>query len=170
MKVVKGMGIAALTATLALQMATIASSPHRSQVPPGATTVKGGCGTTTLYKGASPVWTASAAPPEFLVQATGRADIVNAFIFGYPLQTGHRANRQNKILWVVRRPRDGTGLEISGHPLGHSAPVVRVRVAPDSQPGEIYPSVVNVPTAGCWHFTLRWHGNDDAIDLRYRNG
>jgi hypothetical protein len=170
MNVVKGMGIAALTATLALQVATISSSPHRSQVPPGAAIVKGGCGRTTLYKGASPGWTASAAPPEFLVQATGRADIVNAFIFGYPLQTGNRANRQNKILWVMRRLRDGADLDISGHPLGHSAPVVQVHLSPNSNPGEIYPSIVNVPTPGCWHFTLRWHGNDDVIDLPYRRG
>ncbi len=40
---------------------------------------------------------------------------------------------------------------------------------PDSSPGEIYPSYVNVPTAGCWHLTLHWAGHTDWIDLHYNS-
>ena len=37
----------------------------------------------------------------------------------------------------------------------------------DSSPGEIYPSIVDVPSPGCWHFTLSWAGHHDEIDLLY---
>lgn len=38
----------------------------------------------------------------------------------------------------------------------------------DSAPGEIYPSVVDVPEAGCWDFTLRFSGQTARIELAYR--
>jgi hypothetical protein len=41
-------------------------------------------------------------------------------------------------------------------------------VAADSFPGEIYPTTVEVPNAGCWHFELAWGGNKTSVDLLYR--
>jgi hypothetical protein len=29
------------------------------------------------------------------------------------------------------------------------------------------PSIINLPTAGCWRFTLRWSGQLDTLDLTY---
>jgi hypothetical protein len=40
----------------------------------------------------------------------------------------------------------------------------RTRPAPA---GEIYPSYVNVPSAGSWRLALHWAGHVDQIDLRY---
>jgi hypothetical protein len=89
------------------------------------------------------------------------------FLFGHPLRAGNPANPSNKILWVVASPRDGMPLRLSGHPIGASAPVVTSTWPANASPGEIYPSIINVPAPGCWHFTLSWKGHTDAVDLNY---
>ena len=160
--------LAALSAVL---VAACTAAPTRTvtggHVPTGATRVAGGCGATQLYKGASPAWTASAGPPTSLVQGLARAGEATAFIFGYPLRAGHPENPDNKILWVVRQPRNGAELVLSGHPLDRAAPTVEVHEPADSSPGEIYPSIVDVPSPGCWQFTLRWGPHRDIIELPY---
>lgn len=129
--------------------------------------VNGGCGITPLYRGASPAWTANADPPSFLPHVFTAKHQAVGYLFGYPLRAGHPTDPTNKILWVVRQPRDGSDLVLSAHPVRRPAPVVRVSEPDDSSPGEIYPSIVDVPKAGCWAFTLRWHGNTDTLDLLY---
>ena len=161
-KIVLGAGLAVLV----LLLGSCSSAGIRAGVPHGAHLVAGGCGSTTLYRNASQPW-ASAGPSD-LVQATGHGDQVTAFIFGYPLRAGDPQDPANKILWVVRTPRDGSELLISGHPLGSATPSVELRQPANSSPGEIYPSIVNVPKAACWQFTLTWHANSDTIDLQYR--
>jgi hypothetical protein len=89
------------------------------------------------------------------------------FLFGNPLRAGKPTNPANKILWVVASPRDGSPLRVTGHPLGATAPVVSATFPANSAPGEIYPSIINVPAPGCWHFNLSWNGHSDAVDLRY---
>ena len=76
-------------------------------------------------------------------------------------------NHANKILWIMRLPRNGSPLTIEATPLHAAAPRVRLAWPADSSPGEIYPSYVNVPTAGCWQIALRWAGHTDRLDLRY---
>jgi hypothetical protein len=120
-----------------------------------------------LYRGASQSWTKTAGAPVELVQATSRKGDAAAFIFGYPLRAGHPENPSNKILWVVRQPREGSDLLISSHSVAQLQPIVTVRETADSSPGEIYPSIVDVPSRGCWQFTLQWHGHTDAISLPY---
>ena len=73
----------------------------------------------------------------------------------------------NKILWVVGVQRTGD-LEIDGVPLGKTGPVVHYSFPANSSPGEIYPSGVDVPEAGCWAFTLRFAGQTAQIELAYR--
>jgi len=136
-----------------------------SSVPPGARSVSGGCGPTALYQGGSETW--ARAGPSGLVQATSHDGNAVAFLFAHPLRAGEPDNPANKILWVVKQPRDGADLDITGHPLGATAPTVAQHVAADSGPGEIYPSIVNVPRAGCWQFTLSWNGHADTIELPY---
>ena len=105
-----------------------------------------------------------------LVQATSTEGNVVAFLFVDPLRAGEPENPANKILWVVKKPRGGTDLVINGHPLDADAPAVPQSEAADSSPGEIYPSIVNVPSPGCWQFTLQWNGNTDTIELPYTEG
>jgi hypothetical protein len=90
------------------------------------------------------------------------------FIFGNPLTSSRRQGPANKILWVVGVPRNGSALQITGHPLDAIAPLVHVTQPANSFPGEIYPTIVDVPKPGCWHFELAWAGNKASVDLLYR--
>jgi hypothetical protein len=131
--------------------------------------VPGGCGQTSVFEGGV---------PQALVEATGsnapnvpyalaHPGIAAGFLFGYPLRVVPPGTNSNKILWVVGTTRTGD-LTIDGHPLGASTPTVRYTQPPNSGPGEIYPSGVEVPVAGCWQFTLRWSGQVAEIELDYR--
>ncbi|HUY59356.1 MAG TPA: hypothetical protein VMV16_06565 [Solirubrobacteraceae bacterium] len=99
--------------------------------------------------------------------ALSRHRDVTAVIFGYPLQAGSPKVRQNKVLWIMRLSRRGLPLHITARPLHSSHPVVKETEPADSSPGQIYPSYVNVPRAGCWRINLRWAGHSDQLALRY---
>jgi hypothetical protein len=90
------------------------------------------------------------------------------FIFGYPLRAGHPTNPSNKILWVVGFPRNGLPLEITGQLSGADAPSLHESETAHSGPGEIYPSIVDVPQSGCWRFDLSWAGHHDVVYLQYQ--
>ena len=145
-------------------------SGNSAAIPAGAQRVGGGCGTTALYTGASEAWTSAAQGPTALVQATGHDGNAVAFLFAHPLRAGEPENPANKILWVVKEPRGVSDLVITAHPLEAGAPTVHHSEVADSGPGEIYPSIVNVPEPGCWAFTLEWNGNKDTIELPYTQG
>jgi hypothetical protein len=138
----------------------------------GAARLAGGCGRTLLHRGRPPAWTAPAfansspaTPWPFAVSDRGT---VVAIVFGYPLRAGEPTDPVNKILWIMRRPRHGSPLTVQARPFDAQLPVVGRTWPADSSPGEIYPSFVNVPKAGCWHLTLRWAHNTDSIDLRFK--
>jgi hypothetical protein len=161
------LGIAACGSTHAARHVTV----HHATPAPNA--VAGGCGATSLHRGTLPAW----AEPAFAAGGSrtspwpyGVAEHGNvvAVVFGYPLRAGRPTHSPNKVLWIMRQPRDGSPLTISAtQPSGGGRPVHATWPA-DSGPGEIYPSYVNVPSAGCWHVTLQWAHHTDAIDLRYR--
>lgn len=135
-------------------------------------TCSAACGTTAMHRGGPLAWTNSAwssssGPPTGLPYATSAHGSAAAFIFGNPLRAGDPSNPANKILWIVRLPRDGSALVIRAKPLHATAPVVTVTRPPDSSPGQIYPSYVNVPSPGCWRLTLKWAGQSDTLDLRW---
>ena len=48
--------------------------------------------------------------------------------------------------------------------------LVPVEEPASSGPGEIYPTIVEVPFVGCWHVELAWGPNTDAVDLIYLPG
>lgn len=90
------------------------------------------------------------------------------YLFGYPLRAVNSdGTSYNKILWYVRLPRDGHSLHIEARPRGQQAPVVQSVHRSGASPGEIYPSVVDVPTPGCWLVTLSWGPHTDTVDLQY---
>jgi hypothetical protein len=81
--------------------------------------------------------------------ATGNPPDALAYVFAGELVAGaspRRNGSNNKILWVLR---DTTALNfvVDGSPLGQAAPVVSVHGGP---------SIVDVPSPGCWTFTLHW--------------
>jgi hypothetical protein len=138
---------------------------------PGATIVPGGCGSTPLLQGNVPAWLDEAGAhnnPDGLPYVIAIPSAAAGFIFGYPLRAGHPQSPTNKILWVVGLPRNGSPLEITGHPLKATTPSIKQTQPNDSGPGEIYPSIVDVPRAGCWHFDLTWAGHHAAVELEYQ--
>ena len=156
--------------TLVVACGSTRSSVRRVASP--SLIVPGGCGATKLYRGRLPAWTAPAfadtspGPPPWPHALSARGNVV-AIVFGNPLRAGNPTGRMNKILWIMRLPRHASPLRIEATPLHATVPAIRNAWPPDSSPGEIYPSYVNVPTAGCWQLTLRWAGHTDSIDLHY---
>ncbi len=127
------------------------------------------CAAAAIHHGPPPAWTAGAwadSSPGFSVPysvATG--GLAAAFFFADPLRAGHPTDPTNKVLWVVRRPRDGMPLTISARRAGGRSPTVRITRPADSGPGEIYPSYVDLPQAGCWRLTLAWGSHRAAINV-----
>ncbi len=141
----------------------------------GVAAAVAGCGATKIAHGPIPAWTApafgasSSRTPPWPHAVSEHGNVV-AVVFGYPLRAGRPTNPANKVLWIMRLPRNGSPLRITARPLHANAPLVRIVAPADSSPGEIYPSYVNVPSAGCWRLSLRWAGHTDSIDLPYRPG
>jgi hypothetical protein len=118
--------------------------------------------------GVLPVWTRagfSQARPRMRYElgASGR---IAAIPFG-PLTAPPTASHANKILWVshVSPTAPGVSLRILAQRMTgvrqDGTPVVRVV---SGGPG---PSIINLPSPGCWRFTLRWSGWTDQLDLQY---
>jgi hypothetical protein len=116
-----------------------------------------------------PEWTASAKAPGQIPHALSHEDNLVAVLFAGSLRAGANvANPSNKILWIVRDPRDGKELRLKLRRVdGTGEPVTQVEQA-DSGPGEIYPSGVDVPTAGCWHVLASWNGYTATMELNYQ--
>ena len=148
---------------------TPSPTPNRSPTA-AAIAVAGGCGTTQVYKGGVPDWLTQAGDnnnPNDLPYFITDPPIAAGFMFGYPLHATAPGKQGNKILWVVGIPRGGSDLHITGHPQNTITPTIDQAFPANSSPGEIYPSEVDVPQAGCWHFDLSWDKNKTSVDLVY---
>jgi hypothetical protein len=149
-------------AVLLLLLAGCTSSQPTPQVEASpsaaAHTVAGGCAGTVLTDAEPPVWaqggwTHTKGTPWDVPWALGTPDNTVAFVFANQLVTaaGPRADEtSNKVLWVSKDNPAG-GFTVEGRPLGQTQPVVTIAGGP---------SIVDVPTAGCWTFRLSWsaHG------------
>jgi hypothetical protein len=79
-----------------------------------------------------------------------------------PLRAPPLPDRSNKILWVSRLGLQSTdSLQIRAT-LGGTGRTVTREVT--GGPG---PSIINLPTAGCWSLNLSWSGHQDHLELRY---
>ena len=145
---------------------TSASVPTAAASP---VAVAGGCGSTAALRGSIPTWLEDAGGhnnPSGVPYVIAQPPLAAGFLFANPLRAGHPDNPANKILWVVRTPRDGP-LTIDGHPLGAAIPAIHEIQPDNSGPGEIYPSYVDVPTAGCWQFDLHWATSHAQVELTF---
>ncbi|RCG26176.1 hypothetical protein DQ384_29830 [Sphaerisporangium album] len=137
----------------------------RSHVPVSGET-RQGCGDTPVRDGSPPAWASVNAPGTRFV--LGREGNALGYLFTQPLRAGHPADPANKILWYVRQPREAKPLRVLAHPRGREHPVVELRFPSDSGPGEIYPSITDLPRPGCWTLELTWGSHHDTVDLFYR--
>jgi hypothetical protein len=117
--------------------------------------------------GVLPIWARAGFrdPNPQMPYVLGTAGEIAGLLFGNPLQSPPK-NHNNKILWVSHVPTTpGSDLRISAQRMTGSLPVgspVTRKVI--GGPG---PSIINLPSAGCWRLSLRWSGQIDMLDLRY---
>ena len=140
---------------------TKASPPTEGLSP---TTEAPGCdGTATRPGSEAPSWAVGGAPAlRFVESAEGN---VVGFLFADPLRSAPRSDAQNnKILWVVKDPRDGKSLRVTGR--NGTGQFSAVKDA-NSFPGQIYPMTVDAPSPGCWHLTLDWSQHTATVNLLY---
>ena len=149
-----------------------AGTPRAANVTASRPAPAGGCAPAFAY-GTLPTWArAGFNPPTMAMPYVlgARGEIV-AVVWARqdPLVTPAPPDRNNKILWVSKTP-DPTGapLQITARRLigGTAAGPVQQRTVAGG-PG---PSIIDMPAAGCWQFTLRWNGHTDTIDLPYASG
>jgi hypothetical protein len=82
-------------------------------------------------------------------------------LFGYPLASPARADRSNKILWIAHDPVQGP-LRIEAQLAGAGAVLERTVGFGGGQ------SIIDLPSPGCWRFTLHWGDHlTDVVDVPY---
>jgi hypothetical protein len=159
----------ALAAAVALLLAACGGSTSTT-TSTRATVAAATCVAAPVHTGAPPGWTAAAwadSSPGFRVPYSLASDnAAAAFWFAPRLRAGHPENPTNKVLWIVRFPRNGHPLEITARLAGNPAQTVRISRPADSEPGEIYPSYVDLPTPGCWRLQLAWGSHRASIDVQ----
>jgi hypothetical protein len=163
---------AAALAASAFGVSATAGGAPAGAAPAGAGAANT-CVPAPLHRGAPPRWTAPAwansSPGLRIPYALASNRAAAAFFFAPSLRAGHPTNPANKVLWVVRYPRDGSPLRILAHSGGAGRPeTTRLSFPDNSSPGEIYPSYVDLPTPGCWALTLRWSTHTATIDVQVR--
>ncbi len=79
-----------------------------------------------------------------------------------PLQVPPAADRNNKILWVSRVGGGDLNIRATLESSGQS--VTR------SVAGGPGPSIIDLPSPGCWSFDLTWGTQHDHIELEYVSG
>jgi hypothetical protein len=127
-----------------------------------------------VYNGGAPAWLVAAAgganAPTWVPYVMAHPALAGGFLFGHPLRAGHPDNPANKIMWAVRTPRQAAPLVLDAHPLGAPSPHVHYNQEANSSPGEIYPSIIDVPSPGCWVFSLSWATGSATVELDYTAG
>ena len=90
----------------------------------------------------------------------GERGTILGVLFGQPLSAPAAPDRGNKILWVTRDPHPPGPLTITAALDG----AVATLEVPEG-PG---PSLVDLPTPGCWRLTLAWPDHTDRVAIAYR--
>jgi len=153
-------GLTALAVVLVLMTgcsaasATRLPSPSAAVLPQQSQAAPGGCAGTRVTVGGVPASWAGFSGAGVVPWAMGAPPDALAYLFATQLVAeGLRPDgSSNKVLWVTRGlSRD---LTIVGRPLGRSQPVVTV--GGQVVNGNQLPSLVDVPTPGCWSFVVSW--------------
>jgi hypothetical protein len=156
--------ITAAIAALALAVALVAASAGS----PASAKSAARCVPSPILHGAPPRWTdpAWANSPGFRLPYALSANHAAAAFLWVKLRAGAPANPANKVLWVVRYARQGHPLRILAHWGRDPSVVRRASWSADASPGEIYPSYLNLPRAGCWKLSLSWGSHTAAVNVQ----
>ncbi|HKV87630.1 MAG TPA: hypothetical protein VJT78_06500 [Candidatus Dormibacteraeota bacterium] len=134
---------------------------------PRAHTLAGGCAGTVLTDAEPPKWAQDGwnhqeGSPWLVPWAFGTQKTTIAYVFADQLVAGPSPRvdgTSNKVLWEARDLPSGAGVMVEGNPYGKSQPTIGIAGGP---------SIVEVPTPGCWTFRLTWSaggGHADTINL-----
>jgi hypothetical protein len=85
---------------------------------------------------------------------------VVAIIFSEPLFAPPRPDANNKVLWVWRELSVASSDVRMTARLDGTGPAVTMGL-----PSPVGPSIVDLPSPGCWRVTLSWPGGSDTLDL-----
>jgi hypothetical protein len=143
------LAVAGGAAALALTRDADAPAP-----PAGSSACAGNISTAAL-----PTWARAGFTPDgqHTPHVFGSRKEIVGILFG-DLRAHQPKGTNNKILWVAK---NGPGtLRITAHLEGSDTTATRTV--------SLGPSIVDVPTAGCWQMKLTWPGHSDTIALRYR--
>jgi hypothetical protein len=149
-RTVAGLAVAVL---LAAGACTPSQSAQAKPSPTVTHTFAGGCGGTVLTDAEPPVWAQGGwnvvkGAPWSVPWALGSGGNAVAFVFARQLVAGSSPRTDgtnNKVLWVAKGT--ATSFVVAGIPPGATQPAVTVNGGP---------SIVDVPSAGCWKFQLTW--------------
>lgn len=154
----RGAGLAAILILLAGACTSSPAAPSQARTSPEAGipihSVAGGCSGTVVTDSEPPRWAQGGwshtkGTPWPVPWALGTSADALAYVFAIQLVAGvspRKDGSNNKIAWVAKG-NPSPNFVVEGRPLGQSKPVVSI-------PGG--PSIVDVPTAGCWTFRLVW--------------
>jgi hypothetical protein len=155
---------AAVLAALVVLLAGACSSsqPAAAKAGPSSQAFAGGCAGTVLTNAEPPAWAQGGwshtpGTPWPVPWAMATPGDAVAFMFAKELVAGSSPRSdgsQNKVLWVVKDP---TSFLVESRPLGQAQPVVTVAGGP---------SIVDVPTPGCWTFQLLRGEQTSVINLQ----
>jgi hypothetical protein len=153
-------GRTVLAATVAVFSIACSSGRAGVAVPPSQQVeAPGGCGAThVLVKSAPPEWARAGfsygAGDWMLPWALSDSGNVVALLFARQLvaKGGRPDGSANKVLWAVR---DVAGsLQVVAHPEAAVQPPITI--GGQMTNGNQMPSIVDLPTPGCWAFSLSW--------------
>ena len=140
---------------------TATASSTTSQVPDEA------CRTTYPAK-VLPEWARtgfSAPEPSVPYVLSDKGDITAiVWVSQHPLSAPPVAGKNNKILWVAKVGAAEGPLQIRASLEGTGQTVSRTV---DPAPG---PSIIDLPSPGCWSFDLTWGSHHDHMQLGYAAG
>jgi hypothetical protein len=156
-------GLAALVVIVAACTISQSQSTQTPGTPSAATfhTLAGGCAGTVLTDAEPPAWAQGGwnhqkGTPWPVPWAWGTDRDAVGFVFATQLVAGPSPRvdgSNNKVLWETKDFPSGSHVTVDGHPAGVPQPVVTVAGGP---------SIVDVPTAGCWIFRLSWTANNGS--------
>jgi hypothetical protein len=162
-------GVAVLAAALVL--GACSGATHHKPMPPARTaspTSSAADCATSVRTGVLPTWAQGGFTPrtQSMPYVLGTNGDIVGILFGEPLRSPPRPapGPFNKILWVSRVATNGDALKIEAR-LGGSHVIATRTVA--GGPG---PSIIDLPGAGCWNFSLSWSGHLDRMSIPYHAG
>ena len=153
----------AMAALVILLLGACSSSQQpAAKAGPITEEVAGGCAGTVLTKAEPPAWaqggwTHAQGTPWPVPWAMAVPGDAVAFVFAGELVAGSSPRSDgsaNKVLWVVKDP---ASFVVEGRPLGQAQPVVTVAGGP---------SIVDLPTPGCWTFRVLRGKQSSVINLQ----